>query len=103
MAPTIGELAPGCAQRCEVTYYAVAGQRAAALAVCGVVGGRALELPLSAETGEIRCARQLPEMSRNEVCNCSCNCLHEQTIERLQCGCLRQDQGMPTITPVYAD
>ena len=63
VAPTLGELAPGCAQRCEVTYYAVAGQRACALAVCGVVGGRALELPLSAETGEIRRARQLPETS----------------------------------------
>ena len=54
VTPTNGELAPGCMQRCEVTYYAVAGQRASALAVCGIAGGRALELPLSAETGEIK-------------------------------------------------
>ena len=45
----------------------MAGQRAAALAVCGVVGGRALELPLAAETGEIKCARQLPEENRKEA------------------------------------
>lgn len=56
VAPTSGEVAAGCMQRCEVTYYAVAGRRAAALAVCVVVGGRALELPLAAETGEIKCA-----------------------------------------------
>lgn len=74
VAPTSGQLAPGCAQRCEIMYYAVAGQRASALAVCGVLGGRALELPLSAETGEIRCTCQLSSTCRSKVCSKSKVC-----------------------------
>jgi len=54
VAPTHGELAPGQAQLCEVTYYVFPGQRAAALALCEVVGGRTCELALSAETGDVR-------------------------------------------------
>jgi len=54
VTPTHGQLAAGQSQRCEFAYYAFPGQRAAARAVCEVVGGRDIELPLSAETGVIR-------------------------------------------------
>ena len=52
--PTRGRLAAGCSQVMECSYYALPGQRAAALAVCEVEGGPSYRLPMSAESNAIK-------------------------------------------------
>lgn len=52
--PTKGTLGAGQSQCIECAYYALPGQRAAALAVCQVEGGPSYRLPLSAESNAMK-------------------------------------------------
>ena len=52
--PTQGTLGAGQSQCIECAYYALPGQRAAALAVCQVEGGPSYRLPLSAESNAMK-------------------------------------------------
>lgn len=52
--PLRSRLEPALEVVAEVTYYAVPGQRGAALAVCHVEGGPTYRFPVSAESSSIK-------------------------------------------------